>query len=275
MRTPRLLSILLLSIALVGCGNSNNTSNTSNKLRVGMECNYAPFNWTTTTAGEFTQQINETDYADGYDVVIATCIAEALGYEVEIVKTDWDNLIPALQHNEIDAIIAGMTDTETRRESVSFTTPYYISKEVIIVQAGSDVANITSIQELAGKRVIGQQGTLYDDLIDQIEGVIHEAPKADFPALVNDLKQGAVDAIVSELPVAIGVKAANPDLTFVEFSEDNGFQGSVEDASVSIAVAKDNTELRNAIQTALDKISEEERESIMADAVERQPAVSE
>lgn len=275
MNTRTIITTLLAGIILCGCGASSSSSINGEVLRVGMECNYAPFNWTTTESGEFTQPINEVDFADGYDVIIATKIAEGLGREVQIVKTDWDNLIPSLQHGEIDAIIAGMTDTEERRESVSFTTPYYISKEVIIIQTGSDLENITSIQELAGRRVIGQQGTLYDDLIDQIEGVIHESPKADFPALINDLQHGAVDAIVSELPVAIGVQAANPDLTFVEFDEAGGFQGSVEDASVSIAVGKENTQLLADIQKVLDTISEEERENIMSSAVERQPAVSE
>lgn len=275
MRLRNVLTIILTATVLAGCGSATSTSNTGDVLRVGMECNYAPFNWTTTSAGEFTQPINEVDFADGYDVIIATKIAEGLGREVQIVKTDWDNLIPSLQHGEIDAIIAGMTDTEERRESVSFTTPYYISKEVIIIQAGSELANISNIQELSGYRVIGQQGTLYDDLIDQIQGVVHEPPKADFPALVNDLKQGAVDAIVSELPVAVGVQAANPDLTYIEFDEAGGFQGSVEDASVSIAVAKENTKLLQQIQTVLDSISESEREEIMTSAVDRQPAVSE
>ncbi len=66
-------------------------------LRVGMECNYAPFNWTTTTKGEFTQPLSGSDYADGYDVVIASKLAEAAGMQVQIVKLDWDNLILSLQ----------------------------------------------------------------------------------------------------------------------------------------------------------------------------------
>ena len=80
------------------------------------------------------------------------------------------------------------------------------------------------------------------------------------------------DAITAELPVANGVVAANPDLAIVMFEEGKGF---VVDTSVSIAVAKENTELLNAIQNALNGISEEQRLQIMEDAIGRQPASEE
>ena len=247
---------------------------TSSVLRVGMECNYAPFNWTTTEPSETAKQITSVDYCDGYDVVIATRIAEGLGRDVEIVKTDWDNLIPALRNGEIDAIVAGMTDTPARRESVDFTTPYYESVEVVIVRKDSDSAGITSIQELAGHKVVGQMGTLYDTIIDQIEGVIHVEAATDFPAAINALQHADVDAVTSELPVAIGVTSANPDLTYIVFEDGKGFAGS-EDATVSVAVAKENSELLSQIQAILDQISDDERDEIMAAATERQPAVNE
>ncbi len=269
------LSVLMVS--LFGCGNTKNTSTTesSNVLRVGMECNYAPFNWSTTESNEFTVQFNEVDYADGYDVVIAKRIADGLGMELEIHKMDWGNLIPGVQNGEIDLIIAGMTDTEERRESVLFTSPYYVSEEVVIVRKDSPLASITNIQEMSGYKVAGQQATIYADIIDQIEGVNKMPDGTDFPSLINDLKQGSIDAVTSELPVAVGVASANPDLTYVQFEGDNGFAGSETDASVSIALALGREDLRDQIQEILDTISEEERQAIMLDAVNRQPAVSE
>ena len=276
------VSILSVASLLAGCSSPTTTatatpettgetsSETSDTLRVGMECNYAPFNWTTTTAGETTQPISSVDYCDGYDVVVATTIAEELGMNVEIVKTDWDNLIPALNNGEIDAIIAGMTATDERRQSVDFTEPYYISQNVIIVPADSDLVGITSIQDLSGYTVMGQLNTLYDDIIDQIDGVVHATPKEDYPSMVYSLQQGEVDAITAELPVAQGVVSANPDLTIVEFDEANGF---VSDASVSIAIAKGNEELLASIQGVLDSISEDQRQQMMLDAVNRQPSV--
>ena len=269
-------SFLLLT--MVGCGNSQQASsqtNNSNVLRVGMECNYAPFNWSTTTENEFTVKFNEVDYADGYDVIIAKRIADGLGMDLEIHKMDWGNLIPGVQNGEIDLIIAGMTDTEERRESVIFTSPYYVSEEVVIVRKDSELAKIDNIQDLSDYKVAGQQGTIYSDIIDQIQGVNKMPDGTDFPSLINDLKQGSIDAVTSELPVAVGVTAANSDLVYVQFSDGNGFAGSEVDASVSVALAIGQEELRDKIQSILDTISEDERQKIMLEAVDRQPAVSE
>lgn len=267
--------ILLLA---AGCSSNatpeNNDSNQpeSSVLRVGMECDYAPFNWTQVSDSDTAVAISSVDYADGYDVVIASKLAAALGMEVQIVKTDWDSLIPSLNAGAIDCIIAGMTETPERAEAVNFTTPYYESDMVVIVKADSDLVNITSIQELSGRNVLGQINTTYDDVIEQIQGVNHMTPLATYPRMILSLQAGEADAITAELPVANGVVAANPDLAIVRFAEGQGF---VVDTSVSIAVAKQNTELLNNLQNALNSISQEERLQIMEDAVNRQPSVEE
>ncbi|MBQ9327594.1 MAG: transporter substrate-binding domain-containing protein [Solobacterium sp.] len=284
MRRIQFTAALLSAVLLTACGSSAGTESTtassasSNEtFRVGMECNYAPFNWTTTTATDTAQPLTSADYCDGYDVVIATKIAEAIGRDVQVVKTDWDALIIDLQSGSLDAIIAGMTDTPERSEQVNFTTPYYVSPEVVIVRADSELASITDIQELSGYQVQGQMGTLYDTIIDDIDGVIHVAAATDFPAAINALQHGDVDAVTSELPVAIGVTAANPDLAYVQFEEGHGFTSAGDEGgvTVSIAIAKGNEDLLNEVQTALDAISEEERQEIMEAAVIRQPASEE
>ena len=273
MNIIRKVSIVTLSlILLTGCGSSIKNIHDDNKLTVGMECNYAPFNWSTTTADEYTEQISTVDYCDGYDVTIAKRLAKSLGMEIEIVKYDWDNLIPGLMQNEIDVVIAGMTATEDRKEVVDFTDPYYTSQEVVIVRKDSTLTSITDIQELKGKTVKGQLNTLYDTIIDQINGVKHGTAMESYPSLVNDLLNKGCDAITAELPVAEGIVASNPDLTYVTFKEGHGFTA---DTSVSIAVKKDNTELLDKLQKALNAISEEERQQMMLEAVERQPAVNE
>ena len=267
----RIVACLLVLLLLVGCGsNTTEQDEESNVLRVGMECDYAPFNWSTVEAGEFSQPLNEVDYCDGYDVVMATRIADELGMEVQIVKLEWDALIPALTNGEIDLIIAGMTDTPLRRDSgVAFTTPYYESQMTVIVKADSDLVNITDIQELSGRIVEGQLGTTYDEVIDQINGVIHADAKEAYPAMIPDLQYGIVDAITAELPVAIGICSANPDLAYVTFAEGKGF---VVDTSVSIGVDARNEELLIKVQGVLDGISEDERLQILLAATDRQPA---
>ena len=281
MKTSKnILSAAMALVLLTGCSSQpaapaqteTDTVAASNVLRVGMECNYAPFNWTTTTQTDMTVQISGVDYADGYDVQIARKLADDLGMELQIVKLDWDSLILSLQKDQIDAVIAGMTATEERMKQVDFTTPYYVSEEVIIVRKDSDLANIKNVQELSGKKVQGQMNTIYDDIIDQIEGVEHMPAAETFPASIQALQAGGVDAVTSELPVAIGVVAANPDLTYIRFEAGKGFTDENGDATVSIAVSKDKPELLAQLQASLDKISEDQRNQMMQDAVERQPA---
>lgn len=281
MKTSKnILSAAMALVLLTGCSSQpaapaqteTDTVAASNVLRVGMECNYAPFNWTTTTQTDMTVQISGVDYADGYDVQIARKLADDLGMELQIVKLDWDSLILSLQKDQIDAVIAGMTATEERMKQVDFTTPYYVSEEVVIVRKDSDLANIKNVQELSGKKVQGQMNTIYDDIIDQIDGVQHMPAAETFPASIQALQAGGVDAVTSELPVAIGVVAANPDLTYIRFEAGKGFTDENGDATVSIAVSKDKPELLAQLQTALDKISEDDRNAMMQAAVERQPA---
>ena len=264
--------VLLLALLLVSGCSSQGSNSSEDVLRVGMECDYAPFNWTQVEDSETAVQISSVDYADGYDVVMASKIAEKLGRKVEIVKTSWDGLIPALQNGAIDCIIAGMTETPERAQEVNFTTPYYESDMVVIVRKDSELVNFNDIQQLSNYRVLGQKGTTYDEIIDQINGVIHATPLDTYPRMVLSLQSNEVDAITAELPVANGVVAANNDLAIVQFAEGKGFEV---DTSVSIAVAKENTELLNQIQTALDSISESERLDIMTAAINRQPAVEE
>lgn len=106
-------------------------------LRVGMECAYAPFNWTDVNepslgAVAISSEGSEGMYANGYDVQIAQYIANKLGMKLEIQAITWDGLLPALQSGTVDAIIAGMSPTAEREEQIDFTDVYYSSNLVII-----------------------------------------------------------------------------------------------------------------------------------------------
>lgn len=269
------LTVLACAALLTGCASNPSTStaasssNSSDTLRVGMECNYAPFNWSTTKEGEYTQPISSADYCDGYDVVVAKNLADKIGKKVEIVKLDWDNLILSLNNNQIDAVIAGMTATDERKQQVNFTDPYYVSEEVLIVKKDSQYTSATSLEDFNGATVQGQMNTIYDEVIDQIPGVNHMPAAETFPAAIQALQAGSVDAVTSELPVANGVVSANPDLAIVRFAEGKGFKA---DTSVSIAVRKNDDELLNALQDALKTIDTDTRNTWMEEAVSRQPA---
>ena len=117
--------------SLTACGNKKDP----NKIYVGMECGYAPFNFTQMTEGDGAVKIsNAQGYANGYDVQVAKYIAAELGMSLEIYALEWDALIPAVQSGTVDGIIAGMSPTAEREESVDFTECYYNSNLVIVIK---------------------------------------------------------------------------------------------------------------------------------------------
>lgn len=266
-----LMSCFVALLVLSGCG-SNEASTDEKVLRVGMECNYAPFNWTEN--GESATNVKETNggYCDGYDVAIAKRIAEELDRELVIVKLEWDALLPAMATDTIDAIIAGMTDTPDRRVNADFTEPYYQSEMVMIVRKDSDLVNATSLSDFSGRNVLGQLNTMYDTVIDQIPNVNHMVPLESYPYMIASLINGEADALTAETPVGQGAVAAHPELALVEFESGKGFTIDLSETAVSIAVKKGNTELLNEISSALATISQEERVTMMSDATSRQPS---
>ncbi|MBQ4252727.1 MAG: transporter substrate-binding domain-containing protein, partial [Erysipelotrichaceae bacterium] len=142
---------------------------------------------------------------------------------------------------------------------------------IMIVRANSEMAGYTDIQQFSGLNVVGQLNTTYDEVIDQIEGVNHVTPKTTYPEMIVALQQGEVDGITAEMAVAVSILASNPDLTVVHFAEGHGFEA---DTTVSIGLREGSrgTDFFNAVQAALDAISEETREACMVDAVAKQPS---
>ncbi len=266
-RILSIIAVMALSIVLIGCEEEETTET----LIVGLECNYAPFNWTTSDEGEVAVAIDGVNaYCDGYDVAIATEIADELGMELVIRKIEWDGLIPALLSGEIDVIIAGMSPTPERALTVNFTDAYYRSEQVLVVDSSSVYASATSLNDLDGAAVVAQLGTLQDGLIDQIANVNHLTALTDYPSLVQSVSSGVADALVAELPVAQSIVSSNSNLSIVRLG-DNGFTVLESDVSVSVALRQDDTDLLDSINNILASISEETRNELMSAALNRQP----
>lgn len=253
---------------VTGCGND-----AKEELIVGMECAYAPFNWTETTKTSTNVQIFGTNqYAEGYDVQIARRIADALNRELVIKAIEWDGLIPALQSGTIDLVIAGMSPTETRKLDIDFTDSYYTSEHVIVCQKTNAIANESDVADLGGYSIVGQVGTLYESIARSIlnNNAQESLYKGTVPEIITDIKAGLVDATVLELPVAQGILASDSTLTMIQFDEGKGFVVADEDKVVSIGIAKGQEDLLNRINEILRGISETERVQIMQDAVNAQ-----
>jgi putative lysine transport system substrate-binding protein len=278
---------------LTGCGGSADTTKSttdtsagedSGVLRVGMECAYAPFNWTQETAdvanGDTAVPIYGTNYyAYGYDVMVAQQLADELGWELEIHKVEWDSIGMAMDSGEYDCIIAGMGKTAEREQSYSFTEPYYYRDNCIVVKKGSDIEGITGLSELAGKNVTvtTQMGTGWVALLDQIPdatlGSNYETTAECFMAITN----GVADVAVIDVPTAESAALTNSDLVVIQLDENDGFVNDDEMTNVCIATRKDDTALRDKLQGAMDAIGWNDKakmDELMEEAMQVQPAAN-
>ncbi len=234
------------------------------KLRIGMEVNYSPFNWSQPSVDNGAVPVSNSkgEYANGYDVWMAEQLAKKTGRELEIVKIDWDGLPPALVSGKIDAIIAGMSPTEERKKTIDFTDSYYTSDLVMVVKKDGKYAGAKSLEDFSGAKITGQLNTFHYDVIDQIKGVDKQTALDNFPTMITALTTGKIDGYVSERPGAMSAVAANPDLAFVVFDEGKGFKASEEDTSIAVGVRKGDP-IKDEINKAMAEIGEEERQDAM------------
>lgn len=278
MKNKLIVLVMFVSIMmlLAACGSSNteNTESSSSKgdntFTVGMEAGYAPFNWTQLDNSNGGVKIDgNAEYAGGYDVEIAKKIAEGLGKELVIVKTEWDGLVPSLESGKIDAIIAGMSPTAERKQTIDFSENYYTSNFVMVVKKGGPYEGATSIQDFSGAKVSGQLNTSHYGVIDQIKGVEKQPAMDNFPAMRVALESGMLDGYVSERPEGISASSANENFAMVEFTD--GFVADEEETAVAVGLKK-GSDLTKQINDILAGISEEDRQNIMDTAIKNQPA---
>ena len=274
------LLLSFLSIVLVACGNGSTTEDeaevsetaSGDIIYIGMEAAYPPYNWTQSDDSNGGLPIqNSNEFANGYDVQIAKRISEETGRPVEIVKTSWDGLVPALQSDKIDLIIAGMTPTSERREAIDFTDSYYDVKFTMVMKEGSPYENATGINDFEGARVSGQQGTLHYDILNQLEDADVQQALKDFSSLRVALQSDKIDAYVSEYPEAVSATSAIEGLTFVELEDSFTMPEGTEDY-LAIGIKPGNDELLNTVNEILSGISEEERQELMDEAIANQPS---
>lgn len=269
--TMALCALMLVTMALAaGCGGDKKTS--KKVLKVGMECGYAPYNWTQTNADNGAVKIaGSSEYALGYDVMVAKLMAEAVGAELEIHKIEWDGLAPAVASGKIDAAIAGMSITSKRKESVDFTAPYYYATVVGLVKKDSPQAQAKSVADLKGSIATSQLNTIWYDQIDQVPEVTKLPGIENVPGMIVALTSGKCNLIVTDIPTAMAASFANKDLVVLEFAEGKGFKTSKEDVEIGIALKKGDTELKKAMDAKLTKMTEADFKKMMEEAIKKQP----
>lgn len=269
----KLLIVLLLTMTfLVGCTGPSFDFERG-VLIVGLECDYAPFNWLETEPSETNVRVDGMNaYAEGYDVQIARLIADDLGLELVIKMVDWSGLIPALQSGMIDVIIAGMSPKPDRMKQISFSDAYYTTEHVVIVRKDGAYANATDLNDFANARIIGQKDTTYDTLANQLatrNQATHQTPLARVPEIVNAINSGISDVTIVEKPVAESIVLSNTNLKYIQLA--TPFDLDESDTIVSIGVRKVDTELLEALNNSLVKITNTMRISLMQQATSIAP----
>lgn len=251
-------------------------------LRVGMECAYPPFNWTqdeaTTPDGSKAVQIYGSEYYTyGYDVAVAQKLADELGMELEIHKVEWSSIGISMEAGDYDCIIAGMGRTAEREMSYSFTEPYYYRDNCIVVKKDGPYANVKGLSELSGTgcKLTTQLGTGWIPLLDQVEGAEtgsnYETTSECFMAVSN----GVADVCIIDLPTAQSALLTNDDLMIITLDENDTFTGDEEMVNVCIATKKNDTELRDKLQGAMDAIGWNDKaamDELMSTVIGQQPA---
>ena len=295
-RLINVLLVLMMFLAFTACSSSNSSDGSSadtdtsedttavssgvedGVLTIAMECAYAPYNWTQTDDSNGAVPIKDTnDYANGYDVMIAKKICEANGWELEVVRSDWDSLVPSVQTGVIDAVIAGQSMTAERSEQVDFAGPYYYASFAILVKSDSPLASATSINDFAGYTGTAQSATIwYSDCLPQMEGTTIATASESAPAMIMAVESGTVDFVVTDLPTATGATVAYPDLTVLDFTGTDGdFQFSdeerAENVNIGVSVRKGNTVLKDAIDAVLDTMTVDDFNALMDEAIAIQP----
>jgi len=200
-------------------------------ITVGMNAEYPPFEY-----------VDEDGNIVGFDPELIQAIADAEGFEIEIVNTRWDGIFVALAAGEFDAVISAATITEERAEMVNFSDPYFEAGQVIVVRA--DDTEIQGPEDLAGKRVSVQLGTTGDIwLTDETEA---EVVRYDENTLAfQALNIGDVDAAVADAPTAAEIIQANPEMNL------RLVEGVYTEEQYGIAVNKGRPDLLAAINRGL------------------------
>ena len=228
------LALATMTLAMAACGNNKK----GDKIVFGTNAEFPPFEFIAAKGviGEF----------DGIDMAIADNIAKENGMSAEISNMEFDSLLIALENGQVDAVIAGMTVTEERAQSVDFSTPYYEATQVMIVKEDSEIAKAS---DMADKKIAVIQGYTGEVCVSDM-GYEYVSFKKGTDA-VMELVNGKADVVVIDSATAGKYVADNKGLKIVEDAD--AFAAE----EYAIAVKKGNTELLDKINASIEKMLSE------------------
>lgn len=230
---------MFLMVALAGCGGSDTKNANPNKgkaLRVGTDVNYPPF--------EFFQE--KTKAYTGFEVDLVQAVAKEMGYDkVEFVNEAFTQMIPGLEANKYDVVIAGMNVTSERQAKIDFSKSYIKDKVKVVAplkaQIGDDAA------ALAGKKVAVEEGSTSEKFA-QDNKLSYVAVKGSTQLVLDTVLKGEADAaLVSEL----SAKFLMTNQGYAKKVKFTGEKALVEE-NIAMGVKKGNSALLEKLNTSLE-----------------------
>ena len=203
MKKLGLLSLLLiLSIFIAACGSKDTTDEKEKGgkvYKVGVDTTYPPF------------EFKEGNDYKGIDIELINAIAKNQDFKIELSPMDFGGIIPAMQANQLDVAIAGMSITDDRKKVVDFSTPYFDAGLTVVVK--KDNTSIKSVENLKGKKIAVKKGTTGAKYAQDNAAKlgITVVQFNDSPAMFQEVSNGNADALIEDYPV-ISYAIAQKDL---------------------------------------------------------------
>lgn len=243
-----MLLTLAMIMSLCACGGkkeepapaeSGAATETSGKLIVGFDAEFPPFGY-----------VAEDGSYDGFDLAMAKEVCSRLGWEYSEVAIDWDSKDNELSSGNITCIWNGFTYTG-REDQYTWSDPYVDNSIVVVVKKDS---GITSLADLAGKKVMAQAASSAVDAINENEefksSLAEVIELADYNTGFLELKQGTVDAIAADMGVA-QYQLANSSEDYVIIEE------PISTEQYAVGFLLGNEADRDAVNAELHKMAED------------------
>ncbi len=179
----------------------------------------------------------------GFEVDIINAIAKEIGYETQFVQNQWDGLIPGIDRGDYDIAINGLEITPEHKQAVNFSIPYYITYQQMVVRAGVD--DIKTLDDLKGKKAGTLGATLAEKILREAGGIDVKTYDSEVNSY-EDLKNGRLDAVLIDQPVALYYASWNDELQLVG--------GPIGEVIYGIVMKKGNNELKQKIDKAISKM---------------------
>ncbi|KRM06069.1 MAG: transporter substrate-binding domain-containing protein [Liquorilactobacillus ghanensis] len=255
------LSLLVVGLIFLaaGCSNSSSKTNEVKKIQnrgtlvIGTSADFAPF--------EFPVVQNGQKKIIGYDILLAQKIAKNLGVKLKIENVEFSSLISELKDKKVDMIISGLSVTKQRKKSISFSEPYYTTKNVLLVRK-ADKNKYDSLNQLAKKNIGVQQGSTQQAVAKKKLKKSNLVVESVVTSLATELKGNKLDGVLVEGGVAEGYVSKYPDQYAIASVK---MPIEKESQSYSVGIDKSNQALVKRVNTVISKLKKDGTDKKMFD----------